>query len=267
MLLASREDLLAEELKTLRRKVEEQERELYKTKMSEVMKVEVPPDTTYKEGIVIDCSTTKEGRILYITIMSLEGKVLVGETINPYSSGWEDVESGNHRLTREDIDAGIYPDEMYEDLKAIIDGTDCIIVYDRENIANAMIRWGLASSKGKEIDEYDIFAAYDGDYDNLDKIVDISQKFIGTYGETDVYGNLLHQSLYTCCQYYLGNTPENPIGDMYLSEHRCDAIRECYLEIEKRKKDKQKDCKAKIDGVVLSEITYCYKIKTPQYDG
>lgn len=250
MIPARKEDILVEELWDLRELYDKQEDQLYKTKMAEMMNVEIAPDTTYKDGIVIECSSIPGSKSINMSIMSIDGTVLFNEFIKPYISDWDDREYGVWGLA----DPRLYPHEIYEEVKAIINGTDCIIVYDKSILEKAMMRWGLSSSKVLDLDENDVFANFNDEYDNHFKIVDISEEFAIIYGEGEkgVGGYPIPQSLYTCYRYYMGNMLEVPTRNTELSLHRCDAIRKCYLAMEKQKKEKQKDNKSNLDAVVLS---------------
>lgn len=237
MLHVIEEDLVGKELRALREKNFVREATTYREKMKEVIKEEIVPDTTYADGIVMECSTTRSDEIIHMTVMDLKGNVLIDEPINPYflnSSFWK---NNKNRVSLEDIKIGAYPHEMYVDLKRIINGTSKIIVYDQPHIQANFVLWRLDSLKVKEYEEQGIYSVdNEGPCENLDKIVDISKEFASIYGEDDINGKMMPQSLYTCYTFYRGIDPMFPAGDMYNALHRCDAIRECYLFMEEQKK-------------------------------
>lgn len=232
MLHDMEKDLVGEELRDLREKNLVRVSTLFAENMKEVIKEEVRPDTTYADGIVLDCSTTRSGEIIHITILDLHGNVLINEHINPYFLNTSYWRSGENRITREDIESGKYPHELYVKLKSIIDGTTKIIVYDQKQLQGNFILWRLDSTKVIECDEMDPDAYDDQESDNLSKIIDISREFAQIYGEVDRYGNLIPQSLYTCCKHFKGYMSLNTKRDMYSTLSRCQTILDCYRDME-----------------------------------
>ncbi len=232
MLHATEKDLVREELRDLREKNLVRVSTLFAENMKEVIKEEIRPDTTYADGIVLECSTTKSGEIIHITILDLHGNVLINEHINPYFLNTSFWRSGENRIKREDIEGGKYPHELYVKLKSIIDGTTKIIVYDQKHLQGNLILWRLDSTKVIECDEMDPDAYDDQESDNLSKIIDISREFAQIYGEVDIYGNPIPQSLYTCCQHFKGYMSIYTIRDMYSALSRCQTILDCYRDME-----------------------------------